>query len=318
MTPVPVHFERRPFFQLELPFGQNVQLVNHRFEPRWQTPVAEVTIVTGLHGDEHDGAYICHLLSQFLQQLGGGWKLTGSVNILPVANPLASSLGRRFVPILGSDLNRNFPGSGDGQESERLAAAIFALAERSTLCIDIHSSNAFLEELPQVRVVHDPPLLEWAKLMGLDLIWSHSLHNWIVGTVAQSLFERGIPTLVVEVGTANRLNRQHGERVFRGLLQVLLHLGVLSGGAPARLSRPLHAHEANVVYANAESAGLFVPVAGLRLGDRLRRLACIGHVVDPLSGQQTEVCAPLDGHLFTLRVHPVVYAGSLVARLVHA
>lgn len=316
MAPAPIYFERKPVFTLELPFGQRLELVNHRFEPRQQPAVAEVTILTGLHGDELDGGLICHLLSQFLQNLNGSWRLHGTVNILPNANPLSSSLSRRFVPLFGSDLNRNFPGDKDGHESERLAAAIFELASRSFACIDIHSSNSFLEELPQVRVVHEPTMLEWARSLGLDIVWSHSVHNWIAGTVAQTLFERGVQTLVVEVGTGCRLNRQHCERVFRGIVQFLGMLGVLSGGLPGIPSRTLYANETNVAYINAELAGLFVPAGNLKLGDRVRRGACVGQVIEPLSGQQSEIIAPFDGILFTLRVHPVVYAGSLIARLV--
>ncbi len=313
----PVLFERKPVFALELPFGQQLQLVNHRFEPRFRSSEAEATILSGLHGDEFDGGYVCHLLSQFLLRLPAGWKLQGTVNILPNANPLASSLGERFVPVMGSDLNRNFPGDPAGSESERLAAAILQVARHSVACVDIHSSNSFLDELPQVRVVQEVRALAWANSLGLDVVWSHSVHNWIAGTVAQSLFELGIPAMVVEIGTGNRINRAASERVFRGLLQLLLKLNILTGGTLSPPVRTLQANELNVVYINAETSGLFVARTNLVLGERLRRGSRIGQVIETLSGQETEVSTPLDGQLFTLRVHPVVYAGSLVARLVH-
>ncbi|UFP96293.1 M14 family metallopeptidase [Gloeobacter morelensis] len=314
----PVLFERKQVFALDLPFAQQIRLINHRFEPRWRHAEQEVTILTGLHGDELDGGYICHRLSQFLQRLPVGWRLEGAVNLLPSANPLAGSLGERFVPEAGSDLNRIFPGDPDGSEWERLAAAIFAIAGRSTACFDIHSSNSFLEELPQVRVVHEPRLIEWANCLGLDVVWSHSQHNWIAGTVAQALFERGVPALVIELGTGRRIHRGHCERVFQGILQWMLAVGVLSGGpVVAAPNRPLQASEFNIVYINAETGGLFLPRPSLNLGERLKRGSRVGQVIDPLSGQEAEVIAPIDGHLFTLRVHPLVYAGSLVARLVH-
>lgn len=314
----PVLFECKPVFTLDLPFGQQIRLLNHRFEPRRGSSALETTILTGLHGDELDGGYICHLLSQFLQRLPTGWSLRGIVNILPNANPLGTSLGQRSVPVLGSDLNRNFPGDPQGNEIERLAASIYQLAVRSTVCVDIHSSNSFLEELPQTRVVHEPQVLKWAGTLGLDVIWSHSAHNWIPGTIAKALFSRGIHTLVVEVGTGRRLNRVHCERVFRGLLQFLQAIDVLSG-QPAIYSapQPLYATEANVIHINAEVGGLFVPHPALALGTHLHRGARLGQVINTLSGEQTDVTTPIDGHLFTLRVHPVVYAGSLVARLIH-
>ena len=42
----------------------------------------------------------------------------------------------------------------------------------------------------------------------------------------------------------------------------------------------------------------------------------LGVVADPLTGQVAEVLhSPLDGLLFTLREYPVVYGGSLIARV---
>jgi uncharacterized protein len=314
-TTAAVHFERKPVFTLEMPFGQQMQIINHRFEPRWRSAVAEVTILTGLHGDELDGGLVCHLLSQFLQRLGNHWKLNGIVNILPNVNPLSGNLGQRFVPMMGSDLNRNFPGNDIGFESERLAAAIFEVTSQSLLCIDIHSSNNFLEELPQTRIVNEPAVVDWAATLGLDVIWTHSAHNWISGTIAQALYERNINALVIEVGTGSRLNRPYCERVFRGIVQCLQSLGVLSSGTPIPTAGSLRATETNVTYINAEAGGLFVPATGLKLGDHLRRGMRLGQIIDPLFGQEADVLVTSSGVLFTLRANPVVYAGSLVARV---
>jgi hypothetical protein len=42
----------------------------------------------------------------------------------------------------------------------------------------------------------------------------------------------------------------------------------------------------------------------------------IGEIVNPLSGEiLSEIFSPSDGILFTLREYPVVYEGSLIARI---
>ena len=51
-------------------------------------------------------------------------------------------------------------------------------------------------------------------------------------------------------------------------------------------------------------------------GDNVKRGDHIGDVLDPLTSQVVEkVQAVCDGMIFTLREYPVVYGGSLLARI---
>jgi predicted deacylase len=101
-----------------------------------------------------------------------------------------------------------------------------------------------------------------------------------------------------------------------GILHVARELGALDPGLelePAEHA-PLVADDGNVHYLNAETSGLFAPAVehwhALRAGDLL------GRVVSPLCGDVlSEVRSPVDGLLFTLREYPLVYEGSLLARI---
>jgi hypothetical protein len=54
----------------------------------------------------------------------------------------------------------------------------------------------------------------------------------------------------------------------------------------------------------------------VNFGDTVKRGSHIGDVVDPLSSKVVEkVQAVCDGMIFTLREYPVVYGGSLLARI---
>jgi len=80
---------------------------------------------------------------------------------------------------------------------------------------------------------------------------------------------------------------------------------------------PLVADDGNVHYLNAETSGLFAPAVAhwnaVRKGDLL------GTVVSPLRGNVlSEVRSPVDGVLFTLREYPLVYEGSLLARIMRS
>ena len=65
---------------------------------------------------------------------------------------------------------------------------------------------------------------------------------------------------------------------------------------------------------NSDAAGIFVPFANF--GDTVRTGDHIGDVVNPLTSKTVEmVTAVCDGMIFTLREYPVVYGGSLLARI---
>ncbi|WP_218081343.1 M14 family metallopeptidase [Anthocerotibacter panamensis] len=312
-----VYAQNEAIFTLELPFAVTCTLWRQRFEPVTLATGPRVTVISGLHGDELDGGYICYRLAQFLQNLPPGWALRGSVDLLPNANPLGTNIGQRFLGFNTSDLNRTFPGNSQGSSEEHLAAAIFAEALQAEVCIDIHSSNEFLIEIPQVRVVDKPHLCNLAQELGLDLVWTHSSHNWIGGTLAKALYERQVHTLVVELGAGHRLHQTWSERVVQGILHLWVRLGVLQVQATLPiLPASRVADENNVFYLNAPRAGLLVLESGVKAGMTIESGQKLGQIINPTALTQIAIYAPVDGFLFTLRVHPLVYEGSLIARVV--
>ena len=72
-------------------------------------PGKRVCVVTGIHGDELEGQYVCFLLSRILnrqKQL-----LHGSVEIYPAVNPLGMDSIQRGIPGFDLDMTLTFPGS---------------------------------------------------------------------------------------------------------------------------------------------------------------------------------------------------------------
>jgi predicted deacylase len=53
-----------------------------------------------------------------------------------------------------------------------------------------------------------------------------------------------------------------------------------------------------------------------KLGIYVKKGTSIGKIVSPLTGEVLEeIEAPKDGLLFTMRAHPVVYKGAIMARI---
>jgi len=282
-----------------------------------------VAVIAGIHGDELEGLFVCHRLAAWLEQLADTHPhaLRGRVDLVPALNPLGIDTLERFVPVFDADLNRNFPGDSDGLLPQRIAAGAMAALEGAALVIDIHASNIYLREIPQVRVNQDfaSTLVPIAEGMNLDLIWLHGAVTVLEATIAHSLNSTGTPCLVVEMGVGMRITPAFTEQLLIGIVNVWRSLGVLAPDLelPPITHTPLIADDFNVHYLNAATSGLFVPDVDHWMG--VRQGQTLGRIVSPLhGGTLAAVQSPVDGILFTLREYPAVYEGSLMARIMAA
>ena len=300
--------------EIGLPVDEHLVIVRHRLQPETlYGDEKRIAIVTGTHGDELEGQYVCYLLNQILgQQME---HLKGIVDIYPALNPMGIDSITRGIPMFDMDMNRIFPGDEYGATAEYVAAGIIKDLAGADLCIDIHSSNIFLRELPQIRINEQSSeaLLPYAKLLNMDFIWIHSAATVLEATLAYSLNQLHVPTLVVEMGVGMRIDQQNGQQLVDGILNLMKKMGVWSG--PVRAPRrPIISSDGHVSFINAGQAGIFVPQ--VEYLDRVHRGDLVGAIVSPLTGeilQQLE--APCDGMIFTLREYPVVNQGSLIARI---
>jgi uncharacterized protein len=303
------------FFSLEMPYCESLDLRRTIFRcgdgPR-------VAVVAGIHGDELEGLYVCHRIAEWLERHVDSGMLRGTVELYPALNTLGVDTLTRSMPVFDTDLNRNFPGSPGGDVPHRVANAVMEALAGADLVIDIHASNIFLREIPQVRINQEfsRTLVPLARKLNLDLIWLHGAVTVLESTIAHSLNSRGVPCLVVEMGVGMRITPEYCDQLVTGILAVWKELGVIAPEvhlAP-QVHHPLIADDSNVHYLNAQTSGMFVPSASHWTDVHKGEL--LGTVVSPFVGVVlSEVRSPVDGILFTLREYPIVYEGSLMARI---
>ncbi len=274
-----------------------------------------VCIVTGTHGDELEGQYVCYKLANILNSNLD--KLNGTVEIYPALNPLGVDTISRGIPGFDLDMNRIFPGKSDGVMAERAAYEILEDLKGADMVIDIHSSNIFLREMPQVRinVASADSLVPKAKELGVDFIWVHEAATVLEATLAHSLNSTGTPCLVVEMGVGMRINHSLGDKLVAGILNMLTRMGLWSGDVDiSLLSEGIISIGDQVSFINADHSGIFITEH--KTAEMVTKGEEIGTIINPLTGETLEhICSPTDGYLFTLRAYPVVYEGSLLARI---
>lgn len=278
------------------------------------TSQKRICIVTGTHGDELEGQYICYVLSKYLKENIS--KLNGNVDVYPSLNPLGIDSIMRGIPGYDLDMNRTFPGIRSGTMPEMIAYEILEDMKGADICIDIHASNIFLREIPQIRmsIQTSEILLPYAKMLNVDFVWVHASATVLESTLAHSLNFMGTKTLVVEMGVGMRITKEYCKQLVNGIINLLVNLEMLTDVEVSEIREPVVSLDGSVGFVNSPTAGIFVP--DTEFGSIVSKGDIIGRIVAPLTGEIAEnAVAPCSGLLFTLREYPVVYGGSLIARI---
>lgn len=272
-----------------------------------------IAIVTGIHGDELEGQYICYrLVKKITANMAN---LTGTVEIYPAVNPLGMESASRAFPMTGLDMNRVFPGSNIGSIAENIAKKLVEDIKGADMCIDVHSSNIFIREIPQVRIrpENSDYLMRYAKLLNTDMVWVHESGAIGDGSLAESLIREDVPTLVVEMGVGQRIDLEYCDQLLHGIFNLMHSMGIWTEEEHG-ISHPMVSTDGAVHVIHSSGSGIFVPTAEHNMW--LAKGSVIGEIVTPITGTvEQEITAPVDGVIFSLREYPIVYEGSVIARM---
>ena len=299
--------------QVELPSGNEISVVRRRFFGQPDSG-PRVAIVAGLRGDAPEGIRVAYRVAEFLVSVED--KLCGTVDVYPCVNPLAAHQGTRLWPFFDVDLNRLFPGRSNGHPPDRVARAVYDDVVEADQVIELRGARPAFSEATQAHVRRrDTDAAELASHANVAVVWRRQ-----PGPAAPGTFAHQFPgTIVLEGGSGNRLIPSVGKDLFDGVLNLLATIKVLPDEhLPfhwAGLQRPIQVTDDEVIRVRTARGGLFLPAgeiwAEVSTGTRL------GEVIDPITGERLEeVLSPGDGRILAVRERPVVFPGTMVARVV--
>lgn len=233
-------------------------------------------------------------------------RLHGTVIAVPVANPPALAANTRNSPLDMLDLNRQFPGSEEGWLSQRIAAAIAPLVDRSD-CL-LHIDGGAIE-----RVIHytfvksdgsgNGVTEHLSRAFGLKLLYrgSHS-----EGSITSYAASRGIPAVLAEIGGSMLYtDLRYLQRASTGVLNVMRALHMLDGAIVRPAEQQVLLTRRTLV--RVPVGGIFHPTVGLEVIDgEVAGGTVLGTVMNPYSLEQVgEIRAPYArSALLQMRVLP--------------
>ena len=300
---------------IDLMVEEELKVKKNRLAPDFPTGNEKrICIVSGLYGDELQGQYICYEVIRRIKLDYGS--LAGIVDVYPTLNPMGLDSKSREIPGSGMDMNVLFPGSKSGALGEYTASCVFDDIKDADVCIDIHASNLYIHEAPQVRINDDKikEMLPYAKCLNTDMVWIHPSTSVLNGSIAYSLNQIGVKTFVIESGVAYSINQGYCNRIVDGIFNLMHEMGIWKRKV-SEVSSPRVIRDDDITYINAESSGVFIP--SVSIYDRVSIDTEIGTIVDVITGSVEEIVrATKPGTVCSIRNYPAIEEGSLIARIV--
>ncbi|MGD2115416.1 MAG: succinylglutamate desuccinylase/aspartoacylase family protein [Acidobacteriota bacterium] len=261
-------------------------------------------LTAAVHGDELNGvAVVRDLLND--QDFAD---LSGTLIAVPVVNVPGFLNQTRYLPDR-RDLNRSFPGNPEGSFTSRLAHRIYEDVLRvSDFGLDLHTAGHDRANYPHVRGdLNNPAVAELASAFGAEL----TIHGaGPSGALRRAAVDAGVPTIVYEAGSARVFERRFIDIGIRGALNVLRHLGMLTGEPRAP---ELSFEVKRSVWLRAGAGGIL----DLRtsLGEPVRKHQVLSVNANPFGRERHQIEAPAGGVVIGLTRSPLVHPGDAVCHL---
>lgn len=271
----------------QLPSGNPIRIEAHIF--RAEKPGPSILVMAGIHGDEVNGVEIVRraLESDRFSQLR-----QGTVIAIPLVNVYGFVNRSREVPD-GKDINRSFPGTGQGSLASRLAHALAKkILPNVDIILDYHTGGGNLYNYPQVRYSKgDERSEELAKVFGAPFSVAKAP---IPKSFRKTALDQGKPTLVFEGGESQRYDALSIEYGLEGLDRLLSYLDMVVGKSKGQPYLRQQFGYQNWV--RSPKAGLFLWAKSS--GEKVEKGDVLGWINDPYGGKEGKaIKSPVSGHI---------------------
>jgi predicted deacylase len=281
-------------------------------------PVLALTM--GVHGFE----YAPILAAQRLLTRIDATRLRGTVIMVRLAHVEAFEQRVPYVnPFDRKNLNRAFPGSPTGTQTERLAWTLTTeVIRRATAHIELHGGDA-AEWMEPFAGAYGGPLADrqYATARAMALAFDfRNVVRYPMRTQAQvdagrSLNRQavadGVPTVLVEIGENGRRDDAFVEPLVSGVENVLRVLTMIDE-APAAPRADTRWFD-DTTSASATTTGIFTPVAAT--GRAVAKGDLLGTVTDYAGRVIERIVSPVDGYVMYGLAGPPVKAGDAVVTI---
>ena len=285
-------------------------------------PGPVLAVVSGAHGTEYASILAVEtLIGSNPQPAIDPAALSGTVILVPVVNVASfERLTPHVNPIDNKSMNRFYPGSATGTQTERASLAITKeVVEKCDHLIDLHGGDLDenLRPYSYWTVTGNQRQDEISKAMALAFGLDHIIisadrpkdpkaSRFLENTAST----RGKPSITAEAGRSGPVDANDPQLLINGVRGVMTYLKMIAAG-PKPVAAPVWIEK--VVTIAAETDGVFYPTvardAHVTAGQR------IGFVRDHYFKTLADVKAPEAGTILFVRALPSLKKGDTIANV---
>lgn len=271
-------------------------------------------LTAAIHGNELNGIPIIQAVFQAIDPK----QLKGTLVGIPGLNPVSMNLNERRFPDQ-EDLNRNFPGKENGNDSQQYVWQVFQkIVRHFDFHIDMHTASFGRINSLYVRadMKHDTSR-QMALLQDADIV----LHNegkpssgQVIAasrTLRAEAMLHGIPSITIEYGDPQVYQADMIQRGITGVKNTLSWLDMVEIPIQLPAEQPLRCKKSYWLYVD-EGGLLEIPV---QINQLLKKGELIGILKNPFGEVIEEYYAPEDGVVIGKSTNPVNRSGGRIIHL---
>ncbi len=300
-------------FEMSSPYRDNFRITGYRFGEGAKT----LAIVGAMRGDEVQQQYICAQVVNRLAAIeqNGGIAKGNSILVIPSCNPFSMNVSRRFWAMDNTDINRMFPGYDEGETTQRIAAAVFAVLNGFEYGIQLASYYVPGDFIPHVRIIKTGyEDVETARLFGMRYVTTYQPrpfdttllnYNWqLWNTKAFSIY----------AGKTSQVDLTAGTETVDAILRMMSRTGIVTTSLVGAAYESIVLDESALQHVKARHAGILLRL--VNAGNRVHPGQSLAHIIHPYNGQVlNDVKAMDEGMVFFAHNRPVVLQNALLFKI---
>ena len=300
-------------FEMSSPCRDNFRITGYRFGEGAKT----LAIVGAMRGDEVQQQYICAQVVNRLAAIeqNGGIAKGNSILVIPSCNPFSMNVSRRFWAMDNTDINRMFPGYDEGETTQRIAAAVFAVLNGFEYGIQLASYYVPGDFIPHVRIIKTGyEDVETARLFGMRYVTTYQPrpfdttllnYNWqLWNTKAFSIY----------AGKTSQVDLTAGTETVDAILRMMSRTGIVTTSLVGAAYESIVLDESALQHVKARHAGILLRL--VNAGNRVHSGQSLAHIIHPYNGQVlNDVKAMDEGMVFFAHNRPVVLQNALLFKI---